>query len=86
MGPGQLVGERSGERKIKKDFNRIPSANYDKVAPLPKVTPPLSIKLYKALAKPYDALASTFAAGEGEKLRGEAEFGHTIWRMVGIAP
>ncbi|QKX58965.1 uncharacterized protein TRUGW13939_06093 [Talaromyces rugulosus] len=51
------------------------------VAPLPKVTPPLSIKLYKALAKPYDALASTFVAGEAEKLRGEAEFGHSIWRM-----
>ncbi|CRG84672.1 COP9 signalosome complex subunit 3 [Talaromyces islandicus] len=51
------------------------------VAPLPKATPPISIKLYKALAKPYDALASTFVAGDGEKLWAEVEFGHSIWRM-----
>jgi len=50
---------------------------------LPKVTSPVSIKVYKALAKPYDTVAATFVAGDGERLKAEVEFGQSIWRMVG---
>ncbi|OKL60416.1 hypothetical protein UA08_04378 [Talaromyces atroroseus] len=46
----------------------------------PKVTSPLALKVFKALARPYDALATAFISGKWEKLRDEAEFGQTIWR------
>ncbi|KAH8704691.1 putative COP9 subunit 3 [Talaromyces proteolyticus] len=48
---------------------------------LPKVTAPVATKVYKALARPYDAFASAFVSGDWEKLRAEAEFGQSIWRM-----
>lgn len=55
---------------------------YFKTASVPKVTSPLALKTYKALARPYDALATAFVSGKWEKLRDEAQVGDTIWRTV----
>lgn len=56
--------------------------DFSKVASPPKAISPLALKVYKALARPYDALAAAFMSGKWEKLRGEADFGQTIWRTV----
>ncbi|EED21761.1 COP9 subunit 3, putative [Talaromyces stipitatus ATCC 10500] len=48
-------------------------------ASVPKITSPLAMKTYKALARPYDALATAFISGKWERLKDEAEAGQTIW-------
>lgn len=57
---------------------------YSKTASVPKITSPLALKTYRALARPYDALATTFISGNWERLRDEAQFGDTIWRNVSV--
>ncbi|PCG99627.1 Hypothetical protein PENO1_044120 [Penicillium occitanis (nom. inval.)] len=49
-------------------------------ASVPKITSPLALKTYRALARPYDALATAFISGKWERLRDEAQVGDTIWR------
>lgn len=49
---------------------------------MPKITSPVALKTYRALARPYDALATTFISGKWERLRDEVEIGDTIWRNV----
>uniref|UniRef100_A0A093XQN9 COP9 signalosome complex subunit 3 n=1 Tax=Talaromyces marneffei PM1 TaxID=1077442 RepID=A0A093XQN9_TALMA len=50
------------------------------IASVPKITSPVALKTYKALARPYDALATAFISGKWERLRGEAQVGDMIWR------
>ncbi|KAL1967750.1 hypothetical protein VTN77DRAFT_2439 [Rasamsonia byssochlamydoides] len=49
--------------------------------PLPNITPPHAVKLYRSLARPYDALADAFRTGDFDKLKAEAEIGQSIWHM-----
>lgn len=58
------------------------STKHFKTAPVPKITSPLALKTYRALARPYDALATVFISGKWERLRDEAQIGDTIWRTV----
>lgn len=52
------------------------------VPPLPKAVSPHAAKLYKSLARPYDALADAFKAGDYNALKVEAEVGQSVWQMV----
>lgn len=40
------------------------------------------MKLYRSLARPYDALADAFRTGNFDKLKAEAEIGQSIWHMA----
>ncbi|KAL1976431.1 hypothetical protein VTN31DRAFT_2713 [Thermomyces dupontii] len=51
------------------------------VPPLPKAVSPHAAKLYKSLARPYDALADAFKAGDYNALKVEAEVGQSVWQM-----
>lgn len=57
---------------------------YSKTASVPKITSSLALKTYKALARPYDALAAAFTSGKWERLRDEAEAGQMIWSDVSL--
>ena len=57
---------------------------HSKTASVPKITSPLALKTYRALARPYDALATAFISGKWERLRDEAQVGDTIWRTVSL--
>ncbi|KKA20529.1 COP9 subunit 3 [Rasamsonia emersonii CBS 393.64] len=50
--------------------------------PIPTITPPHAVKLYRSLARPYDALADAFRTGNFDKLKAEAEIGQSIWHMA----
>jgi COP9 signalosome complex subunit 3 len=63
---------------------KVPT-NYSKSALVPKITSPFALKTYKALARPYDALATAFVSGKWEKLRDEAQIGDTIWCTVSLS-
>lgn len=52
------------------------------VPPLPKAVSPHAAKLYKSLARPYNALAEAFKAGDYNALKAEAEVGQSVWQMV----
>ncbi|KAJ9223049.1 hypothetical protein DTO169C6_4523 [Paecilomyces variotii] len=48
---------------------------------LPSVTAPHAAKTYRALARPYDALADAFKSGDINRLKGEIDIGQTVWHM-----
>ncbi|GAD98623.1 COP9 signalosome complex subunit 3 [Paecilomyces variotii No. 5] len=50
-------------------------------ASLPSVTAPHVTKTYRALARPYDALADAFKSGDLNRLKGEIDVGQSVWHM-----
>jgi len=48
---------------------------------MPKTTTPSSAKAYRAIAKPYDALAEKFKTGDRGKLAAEIDVGQNIWQQ-----
>ena len=57
----------------------------DQPLPMPRTTNPHAAKIYRALAKPYDAIADIFRSGDGQRLRAEFEYGSIVWNDVGIS-
>lgn len=43
---------------------------------------PCALKVYKALAKPYDALGEVFRAGSLSRLKAEINAGTVVWQAV----
>ncbi|KAL1866925.1 hypothetical protein Plec18167_008857 [Paecilomyces lecythidis] len=50
-------------------------------ASLPSITAPHVTKTYRALARPYDALADAFKSGDLNRLKGEIDIGQSVWHM-----
>ncbi|KAL2001440.1 hypothetical protein VTN02DRAFT_1776 [Thermoascus thermophilus] len=49
--------------------------------PLPNATSPQAAKVYRSLARPYDALGEAFKSGDFDRLRAEVDVGQSIWHM-----
>lgn len=47
------------------------------------MTPPHMANLYRALARPYEAIADVFKKGDVNRLKAEIDVGRSIWQMVG---
>jgi len=62
-------------------LNVVTNNNYQAIS-LPSVTAPHAAKTYRALARPYDALADAFKSGDLNRLKGEIDIGQTVWHMV----
>lgn len=62
-------------------LNVVTNNNYQAIS-LPSVTAPHAAKTYRALARPYDALADAFKSGDLDRLKGEIDIGQTVWHMV----
>lgn len=51
------------------------------LVPLPNNTSPQAAKVYRSLARPYDALGEAFKSGDFDRLRAEVDVGQPIWHM-----
>lgn len=49
---------------------------------MPKTTNPQAAKFIRAIARPYDVLASTFKDGNNDKLYAEFQVAQNVWQNV----
>jgi hypothetical protein len=49
---------------------------------MPKTTNPQAAKFIRAIARPYDVLASTFKDGNNDKLYAEFHVAQNVWQNV----
>lgn len=55
-----------------------------KPLPMPRTTNAQAARLYRAIAKPYDAVAEVFKDGDVSRLRQGFEVGRKVWQDVRV--
>ncbi|KAI9878809.1 MAG: hypothetical protein M1830_010493 [Pleopsidium flavum] len=75
-----LRGEVSGHTVTLSGRDRTLTMKTFQPLSMPRTTNSQAAKAYRAIARPYDAIADIFRSGDGQRLRAEFDFGRQIWR------